>query len=149
MLRLPRGHLRAQVRLDLVGQFLENSARGAAAAGTGAHHRRERAQAHGLEDFLRHLDLARAIAAGLGRERDADGVADAFLQQHRHRRGRGDDALGAHAGLGEAQVQRVVAALAKAAVHGDQVLHLAHLAGDDDLVGGEAPFLGLARRFER
>ena len=47
---------------------------------------------------------------GLGRQRHADRVADALLQQHGHRRGRRDDALAAHAGLGEAQVQRIVAA---------------------------------------
>ena len=32
------------------------------------------------------LDFQRAVAAGLGRERDADGVADALLQQHRRAR---------------------------------------------------------------
>ena len=56
----------------------------------------------------------RAVAVRLGRERDADRVADAFLQQHGHRGGRGDDALRAHARLGEAEVQRVVAARARA-----------------------------------
>ena len=76
--------------------------------------RRERAQPHGLQDLLRHDHLARAVAVGLRRERDADGVADALLQQHAHRRRRGDDALAAHAGLGEAEVQRIVAARARA-----------------------------------
>ena len=95
----------------LLGQFLEDRAGGAAAARTGGDHRRERAQAHGLQDFLRDDDLARAVAVRLGRERNADRVADAFLQQHRHRRRRRDDALAAHAGFGQAQVQRIVAAL--------------------------------------
>ena len=61
----------------------------------------------------------------LRRQRDADRVADAFLQQHRQRRGRGDRALGAHAGFGEAEVQRVVAAPRQRAVDADQVLHAA------------------------
>jgi len=73
-------------------------------------HRREGPQAHGLQDLLRHDHLLRAVAARLWRERNADGVADAFLQQHGHRSGGGNDALRAHAGLGEAEVQRVVAA---------------------------------------
>ena len=44
--------------------------------------------------------LARAIAVRLGRERNANGVADALLQQDRHRGRGGDDALGTHPGLG-------------------------------------------------
>ena len=74
------------------------------------------AQAHRLQDLLRHDDFLRAVAAGLRRERDADRVADAFLQQHGHAGGRGDDALRAHAGLGQAEVQRVVAARREVAV---------------------------------
>ena len=89
-------------------QLLEHGRGGAAAAGAGGDDRHEGAQAHGLQDFLRHLHLLRAVAAGLRRERDADGVADALLQQDAHGGGRGDDALGAHAGFGEAQMQRVV-----------------------------------------
>ena len=69
------------------------------------------------------IDLARAVAAGLGRERHADRVADAFLQQHRHRGGGSDDALRAHAGFGEPEVQRVVAARGEIAIDRDQVLH--------------------------
>ena len=141
--RLPLRHLLAQVAFDFLRELLENRAGGAPAAGTGAHHRCEGAQSHGLEDLLRHLHFARTLAAGLGRERNADRVADAFLQQHCHRRRRGDDALGAHARLGQPEMQRVVAALAQAAVDRNEVLHLAHLAGDDDLFGGESPFLRL------
>ena len=48
-----------------------------------ADYRRERAQPHGLQDLLRHDHFLRAVAARLRRERDADGVADAFLQQTR------------------------------------------------------------------
>ena len=78
--------------------------------------RRERAQPHRLQDLLRDDHLARAIAVGLGRERHANGVADAFLQQHGHGGGRRDDALRAHAGLGEPEVQRVVAPRGQVAV---------------------------------
>ena len=80
--------------------------------------------------------------SGSGRERDADGVADALLQQHRHAGGGGDDALGAHAGLGEAQVQRVVAAARQVAIDGDQVLHAAHLGREDDARVRQSEFLG-------
>ena len=75
---------------------------------------------------------------GGGRERDADGVADAFLQKHAQRGGGGDDALGAHAGFGQAEVQRVVAARGERAVDVDQVLHAADFRAEDDLVGTQA-----------
>jgi hypothetical protein len=86
-----------------------------------------------------HHHLLRARLAGL-RARDADGVADALLQQHRQRGGGRHRALGAHAGLGQAQVQRVVAAARQLAVHGDQVLHAADLARQDDLRRRQAQF---------
>ena len=103
----PLRHAVADVALDLLRELLEIRAGGAAAAGAGDDHRREGAQSHGLENFLRDDHFLGAIAAGLGRQRDADGVADALLQQHAHGRGGGDDALAAHAGLGEPQVQGI------------------------------------------
>jgi hypothetical protein len=48
------------------------------------------------------------------------------------RGGGGDDALAAHAGLGEAEVQRVIAARGELAVDRDQVLHAADLGRQDD-----------------
>src|SRR5690606_32429542 len=141
----PHRHLAPQVRLDAVGQFLEECAAGAPAARAGHDHRRKGAQVHGLEDFLRDDDFARAVPAGFGRERDANGVADALLQQHRQSGGRGDDALAAHAGLGQAQVQRVVAARGEVAIDGDEILHVADLARQDDGIAAQAEFLGAAR----
>ena len=38
----------------------------------------------GLQQFLRDLHFQRAVAVRLRRERNADGVADALLQQHAH-----------------------------------------------------------------
>ena len=58
-----------------------------------------------MQNFLGDNDFLRTSAAGLGCERYADGVADTLLQQYRQGRCRGDDALGTHAGFGEAQVQ--------------------------------------------
>ena len=130
----------------LAGELLEERAGGAPAARARDHQRRERAQPHRLQDLLRHDDFARAVAAGLGRERDADRVADAFLQQHRHRGGRGDDALGAHAGLGEPQVQRVVAARGELAVDAIRSCTAAHLAREHDAVAGQAELLGACAR---
>ena len=63
------------------GELLERGRGGAAAAGAGGDQRHEGAEAHGLQHFLRDLHLERAVAAGLRRQRDADGVADALLQQ--------------------------------------------------------------------
>ncbi len=147
--RAPHRHLRAQVGLDLLGELLEVGARRAPAARAGGHHRREGAQAHRLQDLLRDDDLLRAVAARLRRERDADGVADALLQQHRQRRGGGDDALRAHAGLGEAQVQRVVAARGERAVDADQVLHGRDLAREHDALGRQADVAREGRALER
>src|SRR6516162_3124439 len=47
------------------------------------------------------------------------------------RRG-GDDTLRAHAGLGEAEVDRVIRAARKIDIDRDQVLHRRHLGGEDD-----------------
>ena len=73
----PASAARSQVWM-LSASSWKNRAGGAAAARAGHHHRREGAQPHGLQDLLRHDHLARAVAARLGRERDADGVADAL-----------------------------------------------------------------------
>src|SRR5260221_101912 len=80
------------------------------AARPGRHQRHEDTEAHGLQDFLRDLDLLGAVAAGLGRERDPNRVADALLQQDAQG-GRGrDHAFRTHAGLGEAEMDRIVGA---------------------------------------
>ncbi len=138
----PFRHLVAQEGLDIVCQLLEHGRRRAAATRARNDHRRELAQAHRLQDFLADDDFARAIAARLRRQRNTDRVADALLQQHRQRGGRGDDALAAHARFGQAQVQRVIAAARQFAVHGDQVLHARDLARQDDLVARQAHFFG-------
>ena len=136
----------AEILLDRLGEFLEHGRGGAAAAGAGGDDGQERAEAHGLQQFLRHLDFARAVAVRLGRQRDADGVADAFLQQDAHRGRGGDDALRAHAGLGEAEMQRMVGAAGEIAIDGDEVLHFGDLGRQDDLFAREADLLGALRR---
>ena len=90
-----------------------------------------------LQDFLRDDDFARAVAAGLRGERNADRVADAFLQQNGKRRRRGDDALRAHARFGEAQMQCIVAARRQHAIDGDQVLDFRTLGRDHDPVAAK------------
>ena len=95
-----------------------------------------------LQDLLRGLDFFGAVAAGLGGEADADGVADAGEQQRREAGGGGDEALGAHAGFGEAEVQRVVAARGEVGVDVDEVADAGDLGGEDDLVVAEAVVLG-------
>ncbi len=107
-------HLLAQVALDLLGHLLKEGAGGAAAAGTRGDLRGEAANAHRLQNLLRDRDLFGAIAVRRGRERDANGVADAFLQHDAKRRGAADDALRAHARFGQAEMQRILAAAAPA-----------------------------------
>ena len=110
VLLLPHRHLLAQVGLDLVGHFLEEGAGGASAAGTGGDLRGEAAQLERLQDLLADDDFLGAIAVGQRRERGADGVADAFLQQHGDSRrwSRRRPSL-PMPGFGEAEVQRVIA----------------------------------------
>ena len=134
--------LALQIALDVLGELLEDGRGRAAAAGAGGDDRHEGAKAHRLQDFLRDLHLERAVAAGLGRQRDADRVADPFLQQDAERGGGGDDALRAHAGLGQAEMDRVVAARREHAVDGDQVLHAGDLGREDDAVARQADLLG-------
>ena len=79
---------------------------------------------------------------GLGVRRDADGVADAGEQQRGEAGGGGDEALGAHAGFGEAEVQGVVAAGGEVGVDVDEVADAGDLGGEDDLVVAQAVALG-------
>ena len=95
------------------------------------------------------LTSTRAVAARLGRQRDADRVADAVLQQDAERRRGGDDALRAHAGLGQAEMDRVVGARRQRLVDGDQVLHGRDLGRQDDAVARQADLLGAFGRIER
>jgi hypothetical protein len=83
----PVGHGHADHVLDVLGQFLEGGGRGASAARAGGDDRHEGADAHGLQEFLRDLHLLGAVAARLRRQRDADRVADALLQQDAQRCG--------------------------------------------------------------
>jgi len=145
VLRLPHRHLLAKIGLDLLRHLLEERGRRAPAAGTCRDLRDEVAKAHGLEDLLGDLHLFGPVAAGLGREGDADGVADAVLQQDGEPGGAGHDALGAHAGFREPEVQRVVGARRELAIDVHEVLHARDLGREDDAIVGEAGLLGELR----
>ena len=93
ILRLPVRHLIADEILDRARQLLERGRGGAAAAGACRNQRHEGAETHGLQQFLGYLDFQRAVAAGLGRQRNPDGVADAVLQEDAERGGRSHNAL--------------------------------------------------------
>ena len=58
---------------------------------------------------------------------------------------RRDDALRSHAGLGEAEMQRVVGAARQLGIDRDQVLHRRHLGRQDDAVARQADLLGALR----
>ena len=135
--------------LDALRHLLEEGARGAAAAGAGADLRPEGAQAQRLQDLHGDLHLLAAVATGRRRQRDADGVADALVEQDGQAGRRGHRALHAHAGLGEAEVQRVVAATGQLAVDVHEVADAADLGAEDDAVVGEAGGLGQLGRAQR
>ena len=135
----------AQVALNLLGQVLEIIAAGATAAGAGHHRRREGAQARRLQNLLGDPHFLGAATTRLRRQRNADGVADALLQQHRQRGGGGDDTLAAHARFGQPQMERIVAARRQLAIDRDQILHAAHLHRQDNAVVAESDLLGPVR----
>ena len=147
--RLPRRHLLADVALDALGELLERGAGGAAAARARGDARREAAQAERLQQLARGVDLLAPIAARLRRERHADRVADAFAEEHAHRRRRPDQALDAHAGLGQPEVQRLARLPRQLAVDADQVPRLRELARQDDLIRPQPGVERQLRRLER
>ena len=121
---------------------MEEVRRRTTAAGAARHHRGEAPEAHALQDLLGDHNLLGAGRAGRRRERDADRVADAFLKEHGERSRRGDDALGADARLGKAEVERVAAAPCEHAVDGNEALDFGDLGAQHDAVGGKAELHG-------
>ncbi len=130
----PDRHLLAQIGLNLVSQILEHRRGGAAATGTGNYHRREFSQAHGLQDLLSDNHFPGAIATRLRCQRNPYGVANTLLQQHRQGCGRSDNALAAHTGLSQTEMQRIVAAPRQLAINSDQILHAGYLARQDNAI---------------
>ena len=93
-----------------------------------------------MKDFLAEADFPGAVSAGLGCEAGADGVADAFVEEDGKGGSGGDYALGAHASLGEAEVQGKVALAGDFPVGLDHLVESGDLAGDDDVVFRQAQF---------
>ena len=83
---------------------------------------------------------------GLGGQRDADRVADTLLEQNPERGGRGNDALRSHAGLGQAEVQRIVGPCRQHLVDRNQLLHCRDFGGENDAVTRKAEFFGALGR---
>src|SRR3989441_13170274 len=96
---------------------LEERRRRAPAARAGGHLRREAPQPERLEHLLRDLHFLGAIAARPRRERHTDRVADPLLQQDGEAGGARDDALRAHPGFSEAEVQRIIGEARQPTVH--------------------------------
>ena len=121
----------------------------AAAARTRRDARRERSQPQGLEKLTSGVHLFAPIAAGSRRERDANGVADPFGQQHGHRCRRPHQAFDAHARFGEPEVQRLIGRSRERPVDGDEIARTGRLARDDDLIAAQTAVDGQRRRFDR
>ena len=99
--------------------------------------------------LLRHAHLLAAIAVGFRRERYPDRVADSLLQQERESGSAGDDPLHAHAGLGEAKMQWVVAPNGEEVIDVDEILHIGHLRADHDAIMRQPDRLGERGRAQR
>ena len=145
----PFRHLRPDVLLHRLGELLKKRTGGAPATRAGSDHRRECTQAHRLQQFLGNDDFTRARFVRLGRQRNADRVADAFLQQHRQCSRRRNNALRSHAGLGQTEVQGVIAARSEIAIDRNQLLHAGNLAREDDLVAPHSELFGARRGIQR
>ena len=137
-LPLPVRHPFANVILRSLGQLLERRTRRPPAAGACGNAGRERPQPQRLQYLARGVDFFAPIAARLRRERYADGVADALAEQDAHGGGGPDKPLQPHAGLGEAQVERLLRLARQVTVNREQVARARDLAGDDDLVPSES-----------
>jgi hypothetical protein len=70
----------------------------------------------------------------LGRERDADRVADAFVQEDAEADGRFDRAAEGRPRLRHAEVERVVAHLREQPVGRDRAVHVRGFERDDDVL---------------
>src|SRR6185312_16278076 len=114
----------------------------AAASRTSCNLRSEAANSQRLKNLLRHNHFFRAVAVGGGRERNANGIADAFLQQNSQSGGTADDALGSHARFRQSEVQRIVAAASEVPVHINQILDTADLGAEQDVIVRQAGVFG-------
>src|SRR5579864_3752169 len=109
ILVFPDRHAGAEIALDLLRHFLEESAGGATATGAGRDLWSEAANSHRLQNLLANKNLFSAIAVRSRCKRYANGIANAFLQKHREPRRAADNALCAHAGFGKTEMERVIA----------------------------------------
>jgi hypothetical protein len=127
---------------DLLGEGVDVDL-GATARGAGDDLQLARLETQRLQDLVADLDLLDRR----GRQRDPDRVADAAREQRAEGGGRLDGALEGRAGLGDAEVQRPVAALGEHLVgpdHDDRVVVL-----DRDLEVVEVVLLEQARLPDR
>ena len=132
---------------DLVGELVDVDL-GAPARRAGDDLQLARPQVERLQDLRADLDLLDRRRG----ERDADRVADALPQQRPERHRRLDRALERRAGLGDAEVQRVVAGLGEQLVgadHDDRVVVLDRDLDVVEVVLGEQARLPQRRLDER
>src|SRR6476659_5375297 len=105
----PDRHAGAEVALNLLRHFLEESACSASATGTGRNLRSEAANPQRLQNLLADKNFFSAVAVGGRRERHANGIPDTLLQQYCRAGCAADDAFRAHAGFGKPEMERVIA----------------------------------------
>jgi hypothetical protein len=133
----PLGHAGADVPLDALSELLEGRTGRSSTPRARGHGRHEGAQAECLQQLARGVHLIAPVAARTWRERDTNRVADAFLEQHPHRRRRPHQTIDPHASLGQAEVERLLGLDGEIAVEGDQLLWSRGLAREHDLLAAE------------
>jgi len=82
---------------------------------------------------FQHLEAGLDLLDRIGRQRDPDGVADPRPQQHAEPDRRLDRAAAQGAGLGDAEMERIVAGFGELLIGGDREKHVGGFARDLEL----------------
>jgi hypothetical protein len=147
-LTAPERHLLLEIVLDLLGHLLKEGAGSPATSRTAGDLRTKASESQRLQYLLTDSDLFRTVSARGRRQRYTDGVTDALLQQDAQSRRAGDNALRSEPGLGEAKMERIVAAGSQHSIDIDQILHSGDLCAQHDAVVAHAAGLGQSCRLQ-
>jgi len=142
----PGGHLVAQISLNLLRHLLEKCAGSASAAGAGRNLcvKLRMPMDCRICCATRTSSVRSPPGAGVSETRMVSPMPPAELRPWRRWI---DHAFRSHAGFGEAEVQRIIAAGGEGAVHVDEVLHAANFGAQNNLIRAEPNFCARSAEF--